>query len=153
MKELLYKWEFSDNKQRGSLWYVIAASIALWLIIWWFLTNQYGMSFIILLISGIYFFIENNSQDIIGIQVLPEWIQVESTLYDLGSIHEAKFVFYNENPYFLRLQLTRKGLKQIDIHINQKQYSDLQTILPQLFQLWESSKLTVTEKMIILLKL
>lgn len=47
----LFTWEFEDEKQRSPLWYMIALSIAVGLIIWGFLTRQYGMSIVIMLIT------------------------------------------------------------------------------------------------------
>lgn len=153
MKDILYTWQFSDKKNRGSLWYVLAASIALGLIIWWFLTNQYGMSFIILLISGIYFFVENNSAENIIVEIANQGIQVENSFYDNWSIDSYCFVFHWEAPYYLRLFLNKKWLRQIDIRIDDERFTDLQSLLPDLINWSESQKLTFSEKLIILLKL
>lgn len=153
MKEVIYEWQFSDKKQRGSLWYVLAASIALGLIIWGFLTSQYGMSFIILLISGIYFFVENNSSEEIIVEVSDQWIKVENSFYDIWSIDSYCFVFHWESPYYLRLFLNKKWLRQIDIRIDDERFWNLQNILPNILNTSESKKLTFSEKLIILLKL
>jgi hypothetical protein len=111
------------------------------------------MSFIILLISGIYFFVENNTRDRVDIRIVPEGIFIENSFYDKTSIESGHFVFDGEIPYYLRISLNKKGLRQLDIHINQQNFSDLQEILPTLFPLTESVKLSFSEKMIILLKL
>lgn len=153
MKEIMYEWQFSDKKHRGSLWYVLAASIALGLIIWGFLTSQYWMSFIILLISGIYFFVENNSSEEIIVEVSDQWIKVENSFYDIWSIDTYCFVFHWESPYYLRLFLNKKWLRQIDIRIDDERFWNLQNILPNILNASESKKLTLSEKLIILLKL
>ena len=76
MSKVIYEWEFDDNKNRWTLWYIIALSIVLWLSIWWFFTKQYWMSFIILLIAWLVYFVENNSSDEIKVEILDLWINV-----------------------------------------------------------------------------
>lgn len=153
MNELLFSWKFSDNKNRSNFWYILAASIALGLIIWGFFTSQYGMSFIILLISGIYLFVENNSNDEIEIQILSWGIKVENALYDYGSISSYTVVYYHELPYFLRLHLNKKGIRQLDVRIDEDILSQIQPILGDVLEINDSQNLTFWEKMIIRLKL
>jgi hypothetical protein len=42
---------------------MIALSVVIGLVVWGFMTKQYVMSFLIILITGISFFIENNSEE------------------------------------------------------------------------------------------
>jgi len=76
MSNILYSWKFDDKKNRSQLWYIIAFSVVIWLAVWWFLTKQYGMSFIILLLSGLILFVENNSEDSVEVQISDMWIYI-----------------------------------------------------------------------------
>jgi len=70
---ILYTWNYEDAKDRSPLWYVIALSVAIWLIIWWFLTRQYGMSIVIMLVWGFFYFLENNAEDDISVAITQLW--------------------------------------------------------------------------------
>ncbi|MDQ7023256.1 MAG: hypothetical protein Q9M97_07095 [Candidatus Gracilibacteria bacterium] len=95
MKNMLYSWTFPDTKNRGQLWYSIVFSIIIGLVIWGFLTKQYGMSFIILLLSGLVFYIENNSSDTIAIEITELGMKVDEFFYDYSKI-ESYTLFMNE---------------------------------------------------------
>jgi len=68
---VLYTWNFEDKKDRSALWYIIALSFVIGMIIWGFITKQYGMSFLFMLLAGIVFYIENNAEDEISVEVTP----------------------------------------------------------------------------------
>lgn len=65
----LLEWKYEDIKDRSPLWYMIALSVAIGLVIWGFFTRQYGMSIVIMLLAGIIFFIENNADDNVDVTV------------------------------------------------------------------------------------
>ncbi len=153
MSNIIYEWSFSDTKDRGKLWYILAISIILWLSIWWIFTKQYWLSFIVLLIAWVSFFIENNSSDTIEIIISELWIKVWEYFYDFTSIEEYSFIYNWENAIFLRLSLTKKWLKKIDLKVNNEICSDLKNILPNLAKEAKWWELTNSEKIINLLKL
>lgn len=68
-QKVLYTWDYDDSRVRSSKWYIIALSLAIGLIIWGFATRQYGMSIVIMLLCGIAFFLENNAEDHIEVQI------------------------------------------------------------------------------------
>lgn len=84
--ETLYSWTFDDKKNRSPFWYIIAISVVIGLAIWGFLTKQYGMSFIVLLVAGVAFFVENNSEDHITVNVNNLGIKVSEKFYDFSRI-------------------------------------------------------------------
>lgn len=153
MSQILYSWKFSDSKNRGNLWYTIAFSLVLGLAIWWFLTKQYGMSFIILLIAGLVYFIENNSQEEIAVVIKDQWIKIDQSFYDYGKIQSYNFVFQWENPIFLRLFLKKQALRTLDLRIDENIIHTLKDILPQLIEESEKQEITLSEKLIKTLKL
>lgn len=97
---ILYTWTFEDKKDRGSLWYIIALSIVIWLAIWWFLTKQYWMSFIVLLIAWISYFVENNSEDTINVELNELGIKIWNSFYDYSKINSFYYVYNWERAIF-----------------------------------------------------
>ncbi len=153
MLENIYSWEFDDTKNRSALWYIIAFSIVLWLSIWWFFTQQYGLSFIVLLISGLVYFVENNSEDNIQVQITEKWIIISWTFYNFSSIESYLIVYKSENPIFLRLNLNKKWIKTIDIKINNEIFNDINKFLYEYIKEEPKTEITFTEKIIQFFKL
>ena len=153
VSENLYTWKFNDKKNRGSLWYIIALSIVIWLSIWWFLTKQYWMSFIVLLIAWFGYFIENNSEDQVEVEIKELWIKIAWTFYDYSSIDSFWIVYKWENATLLRLNLNRRGLRHIDVKIDNNLASDLKNILTEYIESAGKINLSLSEKIIQLLKL
>lgn len=149
----LYTWNFPDVKNRWSLWYIIALSLVIGLVIWGFLTKQYGMSFILLLITGIAYFVENNSDDEVTVEISELWIRVGWTFYDFSRIPAYAFIYDGDNAIFLRLNLAKKWVKQIDLKVNNEITTELKQILPRFIEENPKQDLSFLERMIHLLKL
>ena len=150
---MLYSWTFPDEKNRWQLWYIIALSIIIGLVIWWFITKQYWMSFIILLLSGIIFYIENNSEDNIVVEINELWIKVLEYFYDYSKIDSYTFIYEWENAVILRLHLKKKWIKLIDLKIDNTVVLELKQILPNFIKENEKEDFSFTDKMIRILKL
>lgn len=150
---MLYSWTFPDNKDRSQLWYIIALSIIIWLVIWWFLTKQYWMSFFIILLSWIIFYIENNSSDIIKVEITELWIKVDDFFYDYSKIDNYTFIYEWENAIICRLNLNKKWIKTVDLKIDNTIALELKNILPQYLKENEKEDFSFVEKIIRILKL
>ncbi len=150
---MLYSWTFPDEKNRGQLWYIIVLSIIIWLVIWWFLTKQYWMSFIILLLSGIIFYIENNSNDNVKIDINELWIKVDDFFYDYSKIESFTLIYEWENAIVCRLNLQKKWIKQLDLKIDNTVALELKQILPNYIKENEKEDFSFTDKIIRILKL
>ena len=153
MESLIYSWKFSSKKERWNLWYIIVLSIVIWLVIWWFLTKQYWMSFIILLITWLSYFVENNSEDIIKVSLTKLWIKVWKTFYDFGKIDSYTFLYSWENAVMLRLDLNKKWLRYIDLRVDNKITYELKNILPNFIRENPKQEMSFIDKIINLLKL
>ena len=153
MSENNFSWEFDDTKNRGSLWYIIALSIVIWLSIWWFFTKQYWMSFIILLIAWLVYFVENNSSNIIKVEITNLWIYIAWTFYDFSSLDSFVIVYKWEIPILLRLNLNKKWLRTIDVKIGNDIINDVKWILSDYVEEKPKIEFTFSEKVIQLLKL
>jgi hypothetical protein len=153
MTDIYYTWKFEDKKNRSSLWYIIALSIVIWLAIWGFLTKQYGMSFIVLLIAWLTYFIENNSDDEIEVKIWELWMKIWESFYEYSRINSYSIIYDKENAVFLRLNMNKKWLNNIDLIINNTVISELNKILPQFLEEDPKWELSLSEKIIHLLKL
>lgn len=153
MSNIIYNWKFEDNKNRGSLWYIIALSIVIWLSIWWFLTKQYWMSFIVLLIAWVTYFIENNSDDEIEVSINELWIKIWQSFYDFSKIDSYSFIYNWDNAIYLRLDLNKKWLRTLDLDINNSIALELKWVLGNYLTENPKWELKFSEKIISLLKL
>ena len=150
---MLYSWKFTDIKERGQLWYIIVFSIIIWLVIWWFITKQYWMSFVIILLTGIIFYTENNSSDEINIKITELWIKIEMNFYDFSKIDSFTLIYEWENAVLLRLQLNKKWIKIIDLKIDNTVALKLKEILPNFIKENKKEDLSLIEKIIRILKI
>lgn len=153
MNDSIYSWNFSSKKERSNMWYIIALSLVIWLVIWWFLTKQYWMSFVILILVGIIYFIENNSDDIISVEIWNLWIKIWPSFYDYSKIDSYNFIYEWEFSKIIRLFLNKKWIKIIDLEVDNKITLDLKNILPSFIKEWEKQELSLTEKFIKLINL
>lgn len=153
MSENIYSWEFNDKKDRWTMWYTIALSVVIWLSIWWFFTKQYWMSFIVLLISWLVYFVENNSEDTIKVNINDLGIKINKTFYDFTSMESFWIVYKGETPILLRINLNKRWIRNIDIKINSEIINDVKNNLWNYLEEVEKVELTMTEKMIWILKL
>jgi hypothetical protein len=153
MSENIYSWEFDDNKNRWTLWYIIALSFVIWISIWWFFTKQYWMSFIVLLIAWLVYFVENNSEDLVEVIITNLWVKIAWVFYDFTGIESFWIVYKWEDPILLRLNLNKKWLRNIDVKIDSTIVKDIKDVLLDYIKEIPKIELTFSEKMIKLLKL
>ena len=154
MSDLLYSWSFDSKKQRWNLWYIIVLSVAIWLIIWWFLSKQYWMSFVIIILIWLMFYIENNSEDIVNVNITNSWIKIENNFYSFSSISSYTIIYENENAIILRLKISRKiWLQSIDINIDNTVAPDVKNILSNFLEENTKEELSFSDKIIRLLKI
>lgn len=155
MSDNIYSWKFDDTKERWILWYIIALSIALWLCLWWFLTKQYIMSFIVLLISGIMYYVEVNSDEIVEVKISNIWVKIAWKFYDYKVINSIWIVYDNEKAIFLRFFFNKKWIKVLDVKINDEIVNDIKNALFYHIDSEDMEKIEITfiEKIIHLLKL
>ena len=154
MQDILYRWDFSTNKQKWSIWYISALAVIIGFVIWWFLSRQYGLSFILLLVCGIYIFNLNNSPERVEVVCTKQGIQVENTFYEYTRIRSFSFLSVWKEILFLRLSLVKGwAYRNIDIDINEKISEDLKQILPQFIEQDDTQELSFTERLIHMFKL
>ena len=153
MTEYIYSWKFDDKRNRWALWYTIALSIVIWLSVWGFFTKQYWMSFIVLLIAWLVYFVENNSEDIIEVKINELGIKIDKTFYDFTSIKSFWIVYKWEEASLIRLNLNKRWLRNIDLKLNWEIAKELKDILVNYIEELPKIELSASEKIINLLKL
>ncbi len=151
--ETIYSWKFDDNKNRSSTWYIIALSVVIWLAIWGFLTRQYGMSFIVILIAWVTYFLENNSDDEVEVFISELWIWIGGSFYDFSKIDNFSFIYDWNLPLFLRLNINKVWINTINLKIDEKIAIDLKNILPNFLTENPKWEITMIEKITNKLKL
>lgn len=150
---MIYSWIFSTEKDRGTSWYLIAATVMIAFVIWGFVSKMYMMSVAILLVSGIYFFSENNSDPEVTVQISNLWIKVWNNFFDFSKISSYSFIYEDDKAVLLRLKLINKGFKIVDLKIDNDIALDLKAILPDFIREDPKEDFITTEKIIRLLKL
>lgn len=153
MSETIYSWSFSSKKSRWNTWYIITLSIVIGLVIWWFLTKQYGMSFIILLLTWLVYFVENNSSDLVEVSINQLWIKIWDSFYDFSVIDSFTLLYEWENAILVRLNLNKKWLRHLDLNIDNNIALDLKNILVNYIEENWKENLGFVDKAIRLLKL
>lgn len=150
---LLYTWSYEDTKDRSPIWYMLALSAAIWIIIWWFLTRQYGMSIVVMLAGWFYYFLENNAEDSVSIGITQLWVRVQENFYDYSKIGGFSLVYNWENAVFLRLAIKKRGISVLNIKVDNNIARDIRPILGNYTTESEKQDITLTEKIMHLLKL
>lgn len=153
MSNILYSWKFDDKKNRSQLWYIIAFSVVIWLAVWWFLTKQYWMSFIVLLVSGFFIFIENNSDDTIEVKISDMWMYIWNTFYEYDSISKYATWYQWDSADFIRIYLKKKWIAVLDLKTNNEIINDIHGYLNQYIENNGKVELSQSDKIIRLLNL
>lgn len=149
----LYSWNFIDKKERSKTWYLLALSVVIWLVIWGFITKQYWMSFVIILVAWIFFFVENNAEDQVSVEVTELWMKIAWNFYDFSKIASYSFIYDSEKAIFLRLYMNKKWIKVIDLDVDNEITLELKNILPQYITENNKEDLTFSDKLIRFLNL
>jgi hypothetical protein len=66
------------------------------------------MSFMFMLLAGIVFYVENNSEDEVDVAVSELGIKVSEKFYDYSRVSSFCFIFDGERPVFLKLRIRQK---------------------------------------------
>ncbi|MCK9272168.1 hypothetical protein M0P65_01345 [Candidatus Gracilibacteria bacterium] len=113
----MFSWEFNSKKEKSSSWYTVAIIIAISLIIWGYIVGLYVMSIVIFMFIGVYILIENNTPDLIDIEINESGIKVGDTFYDYPKIEKFSIIYNKNTPVYLRLRLRVRGFKLLDLPI------------------------------------
>jgi len=145
-QNILYAWQFEDTKHRSPTWYILALAIVIWLVIWWVLTRQYGMSIVVMLWVWFFYFLENNSEDTVRVVITELGIWVQDNFYDYSRIASYSLVYDGSTAIYLRLKLKKKWISFANISIDNATATELRSILPNYIEESDKQELTAVEK-------
>lgn len=151
--DIHYSWNFADAKERSPLWYIIALSLAGGLIIFGFLTKQYGMSIVLMMIIGFYYFLEINSDEEVGVQIWNLGISVSEKFYDYSRIESFRFIYDGSEAVYLKLNIKKSGIKMMNLRVDNDIVEHIRPILQNYLEEDGKSDITLLEKIIHKLKL
>ncbi len=111
------------------------------------------MSFVILLVAWLTFFLENNSDDEVFIEISDLWIKVWESFYEYWAIDSFTFMYSWDSAVLLRFNINKRGIRNVDLKVNNNIVSDLKLILPNYVQENTKEELSIIDKIIGILKL
>lgn len=149
----LFSWEFDDTRQRGSLWYMVALSIAIGIIIWGFITRQYGLSIVAMLLTWFFYFLDNNSEEHVRVEVTDLWIKIQNSFYDYSRINSYSLVYSWDQAVYLRLILKKRGVWFVNLRIDNSIASEIRSLLQNYIEENPKQEVSLIEKITHLLKL
>lgn len=150
----MFNWQFNSKKERSSSWYIMAVVIAIGLVIRWYLTEQYIMSVVIIMLVWVFFLIENNSPEIVEVTINENWILISESFYDYPKIETFAVIYDRNVPLFLRVRFKSRWLKLLDIPLSSDINSpDLRAFLLEYIEEDSKTEMSSTDKLINYLKL
>ena len=154
MANILYSWQFSDKKNRWAIWYSLSVAIAIWIIAWWFLQKQYWISIVTIMLIWLFFYMENNSTDIIPVSITEEWVHVLDSFYSFSNIKSYSIIYDNDKAVLLRLQISKKIRTLFsDIPLDNANVNEVKNVLSNFIEEDKKWELWFVEKLIKILKL
>lgn len=87
------------------------------------------------------------------ISITPLGFKLNNTFYDYSKIRSFSLIYEGENAVVLRLNLIKKGLKYLDLPINNEIALALKEVLPNFLKEDENGELGLSDKVIKILKL
>ncbi len=126
---ILHQWQYQDNKDRSPLWYMIALSVSIWLIVWGFLTLQYGMSIVVMIVTGLFYFLEIHSDEIIEVKISEAGIWIQKSFYEYSHIASYSFIYSGKDVIYMRLKLRRSPIRLLSLRIDNSQLLAIENIL------------------------
>jgi len=111
------------------------------------------MSIVIMLAVWFYYYLENNSDEQVQVSVSDLWIKVQETFYDYAKIAGYSIVYQWDSAVFLRLMINRRWIWVLNIKLDNTIAANIRSILPNYIEENEKQEISLSEKLISLLKL
>lgn len=145
----MFEWTVTVRKDRSATWYAIAGIAVASLVVWGFFEGIYALSVVAVIFAGVFLLIENNAPDSVMVKVNENGVGVGSEFYDYGMIQDFALIFDGGLPVYLRLRLSRKGIKTVDVDIPEgSEVSNLRAFLAGYAEESKDAELSFSEKML-----
>jgi len=152
-QDTLYEWSFSNKKDRSQLWYIISLSIIVGLVIWGMLSKQYMLSFMAIMIAGVWFLMENNSEDLVHVRITQLGIRINQEFVSFASIASYSVIYNADQAIFLQLHTKKTMIKMTNLNINNQIALELEQILPHFIENSWEGQMTVLDRILNILKI
>ena len=106
-----------------------------------------------MLVAGIFYFIENNSDENILVRLSTLGIEIQNNFYEYPSMQNFCIVYDGKIPVLLRIYLKKRAIPVLDIKISSEDASEIQNILSRFIEQRENSEISFSEKLIHFLKI
>jgi len=103
--------------------------------------------------AGVYFFMENNSEDEVHVQITPLGIRINNEFLSFGSISNYSVIYNADQAIYLQLFTQKSMIKTTNLHINNQIALELEQVLPHFLQNAGEGQMKVIDRIINLLKL
>lgn len=148
----MFEWSVSVRKERSAGWYLVAGIAVASLVVWGFIEGIYALSVVAVIFAGVFLLIENNAPDSVLVSVNENGVGIGTDFYDYGIVEDFALIFDRGEPVYLRLRLSKKGIKTIDVDIPPgSDVSGLRAFLSEYAAESKDSELGFAEKMLRLL--
>lgn len=145
----MFEWNVTVRKERSAGWYGIAGIAVASLVIWGFFEGIYALSIVAVIFAGVFLLVENNAPDSVLITVNENGVGVGADFYDYGKIDDFAILFDSGVPVILRLRLSKRGIKTVDIDIPEgSDVSNLRSYLSAYAEESKDAELSNSEKIL-----
>lgn len=105
-------WEFSEHepRKRSLRWYIIAGVLALGLIVWGMLSQNFMFSLIIVLAAFIIYLLDNQAPLKVRVSLKKNGVQINDRLYDYHQFR-GFYIIYKPEQDIKNLYMDFKGVK------------------------------------------
>ena len=97
--------------------------------------------------------LENNSEEIINVDITSLWIKVGQKFYDYGNMDSYTLIYAWNQAVYMRLNLLKKWIRYVDLHIDNEIAEVLRTVLPNFVTENGKQDLSLSDKIIAWMKL
>jgi len=106
-----------------------------------------------MLVAWFFYFLENNTEDEVEVSITELGIRVQNSFYDFSRIASFSTIFHWENAIFLRLITKNRGVRILNLRIDNAILSDIRPVLVNFIEENPKQELSLMEKLSNILKL
>jgi len=106
-----------------------------------------------MLSAWFYYYLENNSEKHVNVEVTDLWIKVQWMFYDYAKIWWYSLVYQGDSAVFLRLLINKRGIWVLNVKVDNTIAANVRSILPNFIEENEKQEISLSERIIALLKL
>lgn len=106
-----------------------------------------------MLVVWFFFFIENNSEDVVKVDITELWIKVQDVFYDYSRIESFSVLYHGESAVYLQLRLKKRGVTFANLRVDNAIVNNIRGILMEYIEERPKWEISFIEKVTHLLKL